>query len=157
MTDAMSTLGIRLFYGVEKTKNVRPTTKADYIELKGIKSIPSLDAAPDTLETTDMNQTSYKTYINGLKDLGGALDFTFNLSQEFVNKWDSLMEAYEAARTTGLHTWFMIDLPELEEAYYFVGEPAELGLPELGVNEVAEATVHITPNDAPIREAKPTA
>ena len=94
----LSTAGIHLYYAVETTKGTRPTAQSAYTDLVGVKSIPSMNPAPETLETTDLNQTEYKTYIDGLKDLGGALEFTFNLTQELVTMWATLMEAYEAAK-----------------------------------------------------------
>lgn len=153
----LSTAGIHLYYAVEKTKGTRPTAKADYKDLLGVKSTPDLNPAPDTLETTTLNETEWKTYIDGLKDMGGALEFTFNLTQELVELWDALMEAYEAAKATGLATWFLIDIPGLDEGFYFPGNPSSMGLPAAEVSSVLEITNRITPTGAPVREAKPTA
>lgn len=153
----LSTAGIHLYYAVEKTKGTRPTTKADYKDLLGVKSTPDLNPAPDTLETTTLNETEWKTYIDGLKDMGGALEFTFNLTQELVELWDELMEAYEAAKATGLATWFLIDIPGLTEGFFFPGNPSSMGLPAAEVSSVLEITNRITPTGAPQRAAKPTA
>ena len=151
----LSTAGIHLYYGVEKTAGTRPTTKSDYTDLVGVKSIPSMNPAPETLETTDLNQTEYKTYIDGLKDLGGALEFTFNLTQDLVTMWGELMEAFEAAKATNKATWFLIDIPGLEEGLYFPGNPTSMGIPEAAVSSVLEITNYITPTGAPITAAKP--
>ena len=153
----LSTAGIHLYYAVEKSKGTRPTTKADYKDLLGVKSTPDLNPAPDTLETTTLNETEWKTYIDGLKDMGGALEFTFNLTQELIELWDELMEAYEAAKATGLATWFLIDIPGLTEGFFFTGNPSSMGLPAAEVSSVLEITNRITPTGAPERAAKPTA
>lgn len=153
----LSTAGIHLYYAVEKTAGTRPTTKSDYTDLVGVKSIPSMNPAPETLETTDLNQTEYKTYIDGLKDLGGALEFTFNLTQDLVTMWGELMEAYETAKETNKATWFLIDIPGLTEGLYFPGNPSSMGIPEAAVSSVLEITNYITPTGAPITAAKPTA
>lgn len=153
----LSTAGIHLYYAVEETKGTRPTTKASFTDLVGVKSIPSMNPAPETLETTTLNETEYKTYIDGLKDLGGALEFTFNLTQELKDMWDTLMEAYEAAKATEKATWFLIDIPGLTEGLYFTGNPSSMGIPEAGVNAVLEITNYITPTGAPITADKPTA
>ena len=79
----LSTIGVRLYYGVEETAGERPTS--GYTRIFGIKSTPSLNPAPDTIETTTLDELEYKTYVDGLKDLGGALEFTFNLTEELVN------------------------------------------------------------------------
>ena len=153
----LSTAGIHLYYAVEKTKGTRPTAKADFKDLLGVKSTPDLNPAPDTLETTTLNETEWKTYIDGLKDMGGALEFTFNLTEELIGLWDELMEAYEAAKATGLATWFLIDIPGLTEGFYFPGNPSSMGLPAAEVSSVLEITNRITPTGAPQRAAKPTA
>lgn len=152
----LSTAGIHLYYAVEETAGTRPTTKSAYKDLKGVKNIPSMNPAPETLETTDLNQTEYKTYIDGLKDLGGSLEFLFNLTQELVDRWDELMEAYEAAKAAGKATWFFIDIPGLTEGLFFPGNPSSMGIPEAGVNAILEITNYITPTGAPVKAEKPT-
>ena len=150
----LSTAGIHLLYAVETTKGTRPTE--GFVDIKGVKSIPSLNPSPDSLETTDLNQTEYKTYIDGLKDLGGALEFTFNLNDELVTAWETLMEAYETGKQTGKATWFFIYVPGLTKNFYFTGNPSDMGMPEASVSSVLEITNYITPTDAPIKEANPT-
>lgn len=152
----LSTAGVHLKYAVETTAGTRPTT--GYVDLPGVKSTPSLNPAPETLETTSLNETEWKTYINGLKDLGGSLSFTFNLTEAFMGTWDTLMSAYEAGKSASnpLGTWFVVIVPGLSKSFYFKGEPSELGLPEMSVNSVLETTVYITPTDAPVIAAKPT-
>lgn len=152
----LSTAGIHLYYAVEVTEGTRPTAKSAYTDLVGVKSTPDLNPAPETLETTTLNEEEWKTYIDGLKDMGGALEFTFNLSQDLVELWDTLMEAYETAKLTGLQTWFLIDIPGLTEGFYFPGNPSAMGLPATTVSSVLEITNRITPIGAPVREAKPT-
>ena len=152
----LSTAGIHLYYAIEQTAGTRPTTKSDYTDLVGVKSIPSLNPAPETLETTDLNQTEYKTYIDGLKDLGGALEFNFNLTQDLVQMWEDMMESYETAKATNKSVWFLIDIPGLTNGLYFPGNPSNMGIPEAEVSSVLEITNYITPTGAPITAAKPT-
>ena len=150
----LSTAGIQLLYAVETTAGTRPTS--GYTRIRGIKSTPSLNPAPDTLETTTLDETEYKTYIDGLKDLGGALEFTFNLTEELITNWESLMDAYEAGKLANKATWFAIVVPGLTKAFFFTGNPSEMGLPETEVNAVLEITNYITPTNAPAKFDKPT-
>lgn len=150
----LSTIGVHLKYAVEATAGTRPAT--GYTDLVGVKSIPALTSAPDNLETTTLNETEYKTYIPGLKDLGGALNFTFNLSQDLKDAWDTLMTAYNTATAAGKATWFEVVVPGLTESVFFKGAPSPMGLPEMGVNSVAEVENSITPTAAPIWAAKST-
>jgi len=150
----LSTAGIYLAYAVEETAGTRPT--AGYTRLTGAKSTPSLNPSPETLETTTLDETEYKTYIDGLKDLGGALEFTFNLTEELITQWSTLMTAYETAKAAGKATWFTIVIPGLTNSFYFTGNPSAMGLPETSVSSVLEITNYITPTNAPASYAKPT-
>jgi hypothetical protein len=150
----LSTLGVQLHYCVETEAGTMPTS--GYTRIYGIKSTPSLNPAPDTIETTTLDELEYKTYVDGLKDLGGALEFTFNLTQELTEKWDDLMDAYEAGKAAGKQTWFAIVIPGLTQAFYFPGNPSAMGLPETSVNAVLEITNYITPVGARIKADKPT-
>ena len=150
----LSTAGAHMLYAVETTAGTRPT--AGYIDLPGIKSTPSLNPAPDTLESTTLNETEWKTYVTGLKDLGGALEFTFNLTQSLLDTWDTLMDSFNTAKAAGKSVWFVIVIPGLTKAYYFRGDPSDSGLPEMEVNSVLETVMYITPTAAPVKAAKPT-
>ena len=151
----LSTAGVQLQYAVEETAGTRPTS--GYKRIKGIKSTPSLNPSPDALETTTLDELEYKTYIDGLKDVGGAIEFTFNLTEELITAWDELMTAYEAGKATGKATWFTIVVPGLTNSFYFTGNPSAMGLPDTSVNSVLEITNYITPTNAPEKFAKPTA
>lgn len=157
MANYLSTIGVHLYYAVESTKGTRPTATSAYTELVGVKSIPSLNPTPDNLETTTLNEEEYKTYIPGLKDTGGALGFTFNMSQELKDAWDALVTADATARASEKATWFYIDVPGLTEGLYFKGQPSAMGLPEMGVNSVLEVENSITVTDEPEWAVKPTA
>lgn len=150
----LSTLGIQLGYVVESVSGTRPSS--GYTEIVGIKSTPSLNPSPETIETTTLNEMEYKTYVDGLKDLGGALEFTFNLTEDLVGKWATLMAAYETGKASDLATWFVICVPGLSKSYYFTGNPSEMGLPETSVNDVLEITNYITPTGAPTTGTKPS-
>lgn len=150
----LSTAGVQLHYAVEATAGTRPTT--GYTRIYGVKSTPSLNPSPETLETTTLDETEYKTYIDGLKDLGGALEFTFNLTEQLIEVWDQLMTDYETAKASGKRVWFTIVVPGLTESFYFTGNPSAMGLPETSVSAVLEITNYITPTNAPEKFAKPT-
>lgn len=150
----LSTAGVSLQYAVEATAGTRPTT--GYTKLTGLKSTPSLNPAPETLESTTLDELEFKTYVKGLRDLGGSLEFTFNLTQNLVTEWDALVTAYEAAKATGKSTWFTVVIPGLSKSFYFTGEPSAMGVPETSVNSILEITNYITPTNAPTSANKPT-
>ena len=151
----LSTAGMTLQYAVETSPGVRPTT--GYIKIPEIKTMPSFNPSPNTIDSTTLEETEYTTYVKGLKDLGGALEYGANLTEDLIDAWDTLMEAYDTAVESGKQVWFAVVHPKLANATYFVGEPAPLGLNEASVGSMLETTLYITPNSAPEMAAAPTA
>lgn len=149
---ALSTAGVKLWYAVEETAETRPT--ANYTQIPDIKEIPDFNPEPEALEATDLEETEYKFYVAGLKDVGGALGFTANFTDKLQTEWGGIVEAYNTATASGKRMWFQISHPKLPQAVFFPGEPAAMGLPSMGVNSVLETTVYITPSGAPQWETK---
>jgi len=158
MSQGLTSAGIKISYSVETAAGTRPTTASAYTPIAGLKEIPDMNPQPDALETTTFDDTVYKTYTQGLKDLGGTLGFNFNLTSAFVTAWESLISAYTtgATTTTPLATWFCIEIPNISKALYFTGEPAPLGLSGTSVNSVLEITAYIVPSNQPVWATKPT-
>lgn len=150
----VSTAGMSLQYAVETTAGVRPTT--GYKTIPEIKSMPSFNPAPSTIDSTTLSETEFMTYVQGLKDLGGALEYTANLTDDLMDFWDDLLTKYNAAIEDGKQMWFAVVHPKLSKATFYVGEPAPLGFNEASVGSMAETTLYITPNSAPVLADKPT-
>ena len=149
---AISTAGVTFGYAVEETKGTRPTT--GYTLIPDVKEIPEMNPEPETLETTTLAETEFKTYIEGLKDLGGALSFLANYTSDLETTWAALVTAYKAAIKDGKAVWFEVKHPKLEKSVFFTGQPSAMGLPGMGVNAVLETNLYITPTNAPIWETK---
>lgn len=152
---ALSTAGVTVGYAVEATKGTRPTT--GFVVIPDIKEVPEMNPEPETLETTTLAETEYKTYIEGLKDLGGALSFIANFTTDLQTAWDELVAEYTTAKADGKSIWFEVKHPGLAKSVFFTGQPSAMGLPSMGVNAVLETNLYITPTNAPIWETKTTA
>jgi hypothetical protein len=139
----ISTAGVALKYAVETTAGTRPTT--GYTAIPSIKETPDFNPEPSTLEVTDLSDLVWKRYIAGLKDPGGALSFTANLTSAFKTAWEALVSAYETGIAASKSTWFEIAVPTVG-SFYFTGIPSELGINGMSVDEVAEIEVYVTPN-----------
>ena len=151
---AISTAGVTFGYAVESTKGTRPTT--GYTIIPDVKEIPEMNPEPETLETTTLAETEFKTYIEGLKDLGGALSFLANYTSELEEAWSELVSAYKTAIESEKATWFEIKHPKLDKSVFFTGQPSAMGLPAMAVGNVLETNLYITPTNAPAWEAKST-
>lgn len=115
-----------------------------------------MNPEPDNLETTTLEETEWKTYVPGLKDIGGALSFTANLTEASMTEWEGVVDAYDTAAAENKATWFCIVIPGLTKALYFTGQPSPMGMPAMEVSAVLETTLYITPTGAPQWAAKPT-
>ena len=142
MAIELSTAGILLGYGVEQTAGTKPTA---FTQVKGAKSLPDMNPEPSTLETTPLEATEWKTYIDGLKDPGGALSVGFNMSEELQTTWDGIIEAYETAAAAGKKMWWEFYVPGLTKAFFFTGNPSPLGFAGAEVDSVLGNTAYITP------------
>lgn len=149
---ALSTAGVTINYAVETEKETRPTT--GYIQIPDIKEVPDFNPEPETHEATDLEETEYKFYVAGLKDVGGALGFLANFTEKLQTEWEGIVEQYNTATASGKRVWFEIKHPKLPKALYFTGEPSPMGLPSMAPNGILETTVYITPTNSPKWETK---
>lgn len=152
---ALSTAGVAIKYAVEETANTRPTK--GYTQIHDIKEVPDFNPEPETIEATDLEETEYKFYVAGLKDVGGALGFLANFTQALQTHWGEIVAAYNTGIASGKRMWFTIEHPKLEKAVFFTGEPSPMGLPSMSVNGILETTLYITPTNSPAWETKATA
>ena len=143
MSLELSTAGVLLKYACETTAGTRPTT--GYTQIPNIKSIPDFNPEPESLEVTDLSDTEWRRYIPGLKDPGGALSFTANLTSSFKTAWETLVTAATTAAASNKATWFEIYVPSFG-SFFFAGIPSSLGMTAMDVNSVLEVEAYITPN-----------
>ena len=137
-----NTIGVKLGYCVEASAGSRPTS--GYTNIPDIKSIPAIDLTPSKLEVTNLID-KYRRFITGVLDAGDSIDVNANLTATLKTAWASLVSAAASAWTSQKSTWFEISIPNFD-SFYFAGIPTEMGVSELGVDAVAEASLHIIPN-----------
>lgn len=150
----LSTAGVSVQYAVESTAGERPSS--GFKKLAGIKSIPDLNPEPGSLETTTLDEIEWRTYIPGLKDIGGALPFGANNTEQFQTDWAEMVDVSETANKDGKSLWYAIVVPGLTKAFYFAGRPSPLGLSAVEVDSVLEVDGYITPTKVDGWQTKPT-
>lgn len=138
-----SSAGVKIKYCCETVAGSRPT--GSYITIPSIKTSPDFNPEPAQLQVTDFSDTTWHRYIPGLRDVGGALAFTANMTNSFKTAWNSCVSAAKAAKASNLSTWFEVAIPNFD-SFYFTGMPSELGLKGMEVDSVVEADGYITPN-----------
>lgn len=158
MSIAISSIGVKVSYAFETIAGTRPTS--GYKRIPEVKEIPEMNPQPETLETTSFDNLEYKTYIDGLKDLGGVLDFTANYTQALYDLWQTastgVMAQYASAKAEGKAMWLCIDIPSLNKSCYLSVIPSNLGLPAASINSIMELTLHFTPVGEPVWDSDPT-
>lgn len=137
-----NTIGVQLKWASETVAGSRPTS--GFVALPDIKSIPAMDLNPSKLEVTNLIDTN-KRYIPGVRDAGDDFPINGNLTASLKTAWGSVVSIAKAAWASGFATWFEVAVPNFD-SFYFAGTPVELGMNEMAVDAVAEATLHIIPD-----------
>lgn len=152
---AQITAGIALKYAVETTAGTKPTT--GLVAIPGITEIPEIGSQPETFETTTLDNLEFKTYIDGLKDTGGALGFTANDTPEFRTAVNTLITTQKTALASEKNVWFFVEVPDpIGETMSFTGKATPLGFGGAAINGVLTTTLYITPTGEPKWEATAT-
>lgn len=151
----MSTAGMKLLYAFETEAGTRPTT--GWKEVPEVTEMPETSAAPETIDATPLSSTKFRIYVPGLIDLGGALSYTANFSQDLLDLWnDTIVPDYEKNIAENKATWFCVYIPGFDDALYYTGVPTKIGGPAASVGEVLRITLPITPSNEPDWFEKPT-
>ena len=144
MANELSTAGITIGYCVETTAGTKPTT--GFTTIPNVKSIAEFNPEPATLEVTDLSDTEWKRYIPGLKDIGGAIALTVNMTKAFLTAWASAVSAATTGAATNKATWWQVTVSGIG-VFEFAGLPSDAGLPGIETDSVFEGDVYIVPND----------
>lgn len=150
---ALTSIGIKISYAMEATKGTRPTT--GYTLLPDLKSIPDFNPQPNTADATTFDNLEYTSYVKLLKDIGGALEFNANLTQDLYDKWSVMITARNNL-TDGKQMWYCVDIPNFDKSIFFTGDPSEMGIPSAEANSLLETSVYIVPTSEPVFADDPT-
>lgn len=150
---ALTSIGIKISYAMEATKGTRPTT--GYKVLPDLKSIPDFNPQPNTADATTFDNLEYTSYVKLLKDIGGALEFNANLTQDLYDAWSVMITANNNL-TDGKQMWYCVDIPNFDKSIFFTGDPSEMGIPSAEANSLLETSVYIVPTSEPVFADDPT-
>ena len=129
--------GTKLSYGALGAGGALPSSWTD---LKGCTEIPELGTAPDTVDSTTLDNLKYRTSVPGLIDLG-TLDFPFNLENPatganintIAGLTESTVYGWKVTYANGITVTFK--------------SKARYSFDATGVNEIQRFTLHLTPED----------
>ena len=138
----LSTAGIKVAYGIETTSGTKPTA---FTNIPNPKSIPNFNPEVGTYDVTSLNDTEWKRYIQGLKDVGGALAIAFGMSQVFLDMWEDICDEYDTAIESDKRMWLEFYHPRLDKGFFFTCSPTRMGWASSDVDNVWDTTVSVTP------------
>lgn len=151
---AIASIGVKISYAIEAVAKSRPTS--GYTHIPDLKEFPDVDSEPNTVDATTFDNLEYTSYVTLLKDLGGSLTITGNMTQELKDVWEEMYSLYDTAIKTGKRLWIAVDIPGIDEAAYLPVTPSKLGISALSANSLIEQNLYITPIGEPVFDAKPT-
>lgn len=118
------------------------TLRVGETTVKQVKTMPNFNPAPNTIDVTPLDETEAVRYVPGLKDLGGALEFTANATKESIEAWNTVA-------TTTTEQTVTISHPASGLSISFKGIASPAGLNGASVNSALETSFYITPTSAP--------
>lgn len=122
------------------------TDGSTYSDLIPIKDYPDYLNEVNTIDVTNLQNANH-TYIFGLNDSGGSLDFTANYDQsdyQTVKGLDDGTEKYLAIWFGGVESGGTISPDGADGKWAFKGM-VKVGIVGKGVDEAREMTIHIVP------------
>lgn len=127
-------------YGTETTAGTKPGT---FTRLDRINGIGGITIEPATIDASALEDDTTKT-IKGRADTGETVTVTVNFTDETSDEWEDVISEFKAL-TGGKQMWFETIQPQLDKAFYFIGEPPEqIPQPEMAQNELLTVEFPIT-------------
>lgn len=136
----VSTLGIKFSYGIETVAGQKPAT---FTLLNRINSIGGITIEPETIDASALEDLVERS-VAGRGTTGGTFPVSINVTDETIEEWETLIEAYNGKDTT-VRMWFQISSPYLTNAYFIAAQPPqEIPMPDFGQNELLVAELPLT-------------
>lgn len=142
-TVGVSTLGVKLFYGVETTAGEKP---ASFEQLTRINEISGISLETEQIDASALEDEITK-YVAGRQDTSGTWSVTVNLTDETIAEWTKVISDY-AALTGGKKMWFEVYSPGYSKAFFVVAEPPKhIPMPDMAQNELNTVEMTLTINE----------
>ena len=150
ITAGLSTLGVRMSYGVETTAGKKPES---FLPLDRVNSIGGITLTPERIDASALEDYASR-YVAGRSDTGGDWAVTFNFTDEVETELLAMIAAYKAL-TEGKRVWYQVSHPSMDKAFFIVAQPPELlPMPEMGQNALLTIEVGFTIEEYKGRDAK---
>lgn len=137
----ISTLGVKLSYGIEATAGVKP---AEFNVLHRINSIGGISIEPETIDASALEDPVTRS-VAGRGTSAGNFTIGVNVTNDTIAEWEQVIADYEEVMDDGLRVWWQVSSPSLEKAYYIAAQPPlEIPMPDIGQNELLVVEIPLT-------------
>lgn len=136
----VSSLGVTFSYGLETVKGSKPEA---FNLLTRINALGGITIEPETIDASALEDTVERT-VAGRGTTGGTFTVTVNMTDDTIQEWNDLIDEY-VGRGEGLRMWFQVSSPDLQKAFFIVGQPPqEIPMPDMSQNELLTVEIPIT-------------
>lgn len=140
----ISTLGSLTGYAVETTAGTKPTT---FKMLHRINASDEIAIETETIDASALEDMIERT-IAGRGSTGGTFGVTVNVTDETIAEWETLIEEYETAKTSGKAMWYEEYFPTLQKAFFTkIEPPTVIPKPAREQNGLLTVTMTLTINE----------
>lgn len=140
----ISTLGSLTGYAVETTAGTKPTT---FKMLHRINASDEIAIETETIDASALEDMIERT-IAGRGSTGGTFGVTVNVTDETITEWETLIQEYETAKTTGKAMWYEEYFPSLKKAFFTkIEPPTVIPKPAREQNGLLTVTMTLTINE----------
>ena len=141
----VSTLGTTFGYAFETAAGTKPTT--GWKQLTRINSIGGITIETETIDASALEDLVEKA-VAGRGQTGAKFSVTVNLTDDTISEWTTLISSSKTQLAAGKSTWFQINFPNLQKAYFVVAEPPSMiPQPAVDQNGLLTAEMTLTIND----------
>lgn len=142
----LSSAGTRVYYAFETEAGTRPTT--GWKEIEDLTATPDYNEEPEQLDYTPLSEEKQHLTIPGLRPAAGSANYTANLTDAFMDAWDTLCNEYDTKKEEGLGLWFVTVIKGLKRSFYMQVTPTRLGAPGLEVDSIVSIDAYVSPNSS---------
>ena len=141
MQAGISSLGVKLSYGVEATAGTKPST---FKVVHRINSIGGITIEPETIDASALEDSVTRS-VAGRGTSAGNFTIGVNITNETIAEWRQVIADYKEIMDDGLRMWWQVSSPSLAEAFYIAAQPPlEIPMPDISQNELMVVEIPLT-------------
>lgn len=118
----LSTLGITFGYALETTAGTKPTK---FTQLTRINEIGEVTVEPESIDASALEDKQTRN-IAGRDTVSDTMTVTVNKTNDTIEEWNAVIDAYNNRSNTDLRMWFETITPGFDEAEFVVAQPPSI-------------------------------